>query len=87
MHKSIVLDPEYAGGLRDLERSRYIYVACYIHRIRRSVSMSVCLPCAPGKNVGLFAGRSSARPDLAGLGIVRLKSISDILSLHRTRCD
>lgn len=72
----IVLDPPYAGGLRDLEGFRYIYVLYYLHKLRRRVSMTVSPSWAGGKKVGLFASRSPARPNPVGLSIVRLKGIS-----------
>jgi len=73
----IILDPEYAEGLRDLEGFRYIYVLYYMHQLKRSVSMTVCPPWAGGKKVSLFASRSPVRPNPIGLSIVRLKGIAD----------
>ena len=73
----IILDPEYAKGVRDLEGFGYIHVIYYTHRLKRSVSMTVCRPWSGGKRVGLFASRSPVRPNPIGLSIVRLKGIAD----------
>ena len=71
----IVVDTEYARGLLNLDSFHYIYVIYYIDRLRRRPSMIVNPPWTSGKQVGLFASRSPARPNPIGISIVRLKKI------------
>lgn len=74
---SLVLEPQYAGGLFKLSKFRYIYVIYYIHEVKRDLSMLVSPPWAGGKKVGVFASRSPVRPNCIGLSIVSLKRIVD----------
>ncbi len=71
----IVLDAEYAEGLSDLNRFRYIYVIYYIDRLTHHDSMMVNPSWTPGTKVGLFASRSPARPNPIGISIVRIRKI------------
>ncbi len=72
----IVLRPEYATGLANLDSFRYIYVLYLIDRLRRPAGMRESPAWAPGTNVGLFASRSPARPNPIGLSIVQLRAVS-----------
>ena len=69
----IVLKQKYTEGLLDLDSFRYIYVIYYIDRVRHSLSMTASPPWTPGTKVGLFASRSSVRPNPIGISIVRIK--------------
>jgi tRNA-Thr(GGU) m(6)t(6)A37 methyltransferase TsaA len=71
----IVVDPEYADGLADLERFSYVYVLYYIDRLTRAVSTRVKPSWAPSVEVGVFASRSPLRPNPLGLSVVRVRSI------------
>jgi tRNA-Thr(GGU) m(6)t(6)A37 methyltransferase TsaA len=71
----IVLDEEYADGLRDLASFRYMYVIYHIDRRRRDCPMIVSPGWIPGAHVGLFASRSPDRPNPIGISIVRIKKI------------
>lgn len=73
----IVVDTEYAGGLLDLDRFRYIYAIYHIDRLRKNPSMIVNPSWTPGTRVGLFASRSPLRPNPIGISIVRVKKIVD----------
>jgi tRNA-Thr(GGU) m(6)t(6)A37 methyltransferase TsaA len=71
----IIVNPEYASGLRKLIEFRYIYVIYYIHQIKQEVSMIVAPSWTGGAEVGVFASRSPVRPNFIGLSIVRIKRI------------
>ena len=73
---SIVVNPQYSDGLRDLDRFHYIYVLYFIHRVNKTTSMTVSPPWTPAKEVGVFASRSPLRPNYLGLSIVRIKHIT-----------
>jgi len=68
-----VLKQKYTEGLLDLDSFRYIYVIYYIDRVRHRLSMTASPPWTPGTKVGLFASRSSVRPNPIGISIVRIK--------------
>ena len=72
----VVLEDEYADGLRELEKFRYIYLIYYADRVSREVEMTVSPPWAEGKEVGLFASRSPVRPNPVGLSVVRVRKIA-----------
>ncbi len=71
----LVLDPEYEEGLRDLETFRYLYVLFCLDRAPPDPPMRVTPPWTGGREVGLFASRSPARPNPVGLSVVRLLGI------------
>ena len=73
----VLVNAEYAKGLSDLARFRYIYVVYYIDRLTRSPTMIVSPSWTPGTKVGLFASRSPVRPNPIGISIVRIKQIAD----------
>ena len=72
----LLLNEEYAEGLKELEKFRYIYVLYYIHRLTRPAEMIVFPPWSGGKEVGVFASRSPLRPNPIGLSIVRVKEVA-----------
>jgi len=67
----IEVNPEYQEGLSRLEEFRYIYVLYYLHRKGDEVHFKVQSPWS-SEVVGLFASRSTHRPNLLGLSVVRL---------------
>jgi tRNA (adenine37-N6)-methyltransferase len=71
---SIMVEPEYAGGLRGLEHFSFVYVISWLHRGNRS-DLRVVLPWDPDSNVGLFASRSPNRINPIGLSVVRILAI------------
>ncbi len=73
----VLLNEEYASGLKDLEKFKFIYIFYYMHRVNKKVEMVFKPPWAKGKEVGLFSSRSPVRPNPIGMSIVRLKKIVD----------
>ncbi len=72
----VVLEPQFARGLRDLEAFRYIYLLYHAHRIEGPARMTVRPPWAGQLEIGLFASRSPARPNPIGLSVVRIQKIA-----------
>jgi len=72
----IVLSPEYAEGLADLDTFRYIYVLYFADRLRRKAVMTERPAWTPDTTVGLFASRSPARPNPIGLSVVEIKKVA-----------
>ena len=70
----IEVDPAYQEGLNRLEEFRYIYVLYYLHKKGDEVHLKVQSPWSD-EQVGLFASRSSHRPNPLGLSVVRLRKI------------
>jgi tRNA-Thr(GGU) m(6)t(6)A37 methyltransferase TsaA len=71
----IIVETKYTRGLLSLDSFRYIYVIYYIDRLRCRPSMIVYPPWTGGKQVGLFASRSPARPNPIGISIVQIRKI------------
>ncbi len=71
----LCLDERYRAGLFHLEKFRYLYVLYYLNRQQGRGSLLVKPPWAEGKEVGVFASRSPARPTPIGLSVVQLKKI------------
>ncbi len=67
----IEVKPDYEAALSRLEEFRYIYVLYYLHRGDDSYSLKVQSPWSV-EEVGLFASRSSHRPNPLGLSVVKL---------------
>ncbi|MHB1405590.1 MAG: tRNA (N6-threonylcarbamoyladenosine(37)-N6)-methyltransferase TrmO [Desulfitobacteriaceae bacterium] len=72
----IEVNSDYADGLKDLEKYRYIYVLFHFDKAKGNMKMTVSPPWASGAEVGLFASRSPNRPNPIGLSIVEIKEIS-----------
>ncbi len=72
---TLVLDPRLEPALSDLEGFRYIYVISLLDRQTGTPRHRVKPPWAKGREVGLFASRSPARPNPIGLSVVRLLGI------------
>ena len=67
----IEVNPDYETGLNRLEEFRYIYVLYYLHQRRGPISLKVQSPWSE-EEVGLFASRSSHRPNPIGLSVVKI---------------
>ena len=69
----IILAPEYAEGLDNLDDFSHIIVIFYLHRSRKPAPMKVYprFKSGPGP-VGVFASRSPDRPNALGKTTVRL---------------
>ncbi len=73
----LVLEPQYADGLKLLDTFKYIYVIYALDRITvKTVKMLINPPWAPETEVGVFASRSPNRPNPIGISIVKLYGIS-----------
>jgi tRNA-Thr(GGU) m(6)t(6)A37 methyltransferase TsaA len=70
---SVVVDPEYADGLKDLDGFSHIILLCHLHRARPH-ELSV-VPFLDDKPRGLFSTRAPSRPNPIGLSVVRLLCI------------
>jgi tRNA-Thr(GGU) m(6)t(6)A37 methyltransferase TsaA len=70
---SVVVDPEYADGLKDLDGFSHIILVCHLHRARPYELMVV--PFLDDKPRGLFSTRAPSRPNPIGLSVVRLLSV------------
>ncbi|HEY85664.1 MAG TPA: tRNA (N6-threonylcarbamoyladenosine(37)-N6)-methyltransferase TrmO [Chloroflexi bacterium] len=76
---TVVLDAEYADGLKDLQEFSHIYLFYYFHQ-----SQKTCLRLKPylsDQEHGIFATRTPHRPNKLGMSLVRLMKIKDTI-LH-----
>ncbi len=76
---TVVLDAEYADGLKDLQGFSHIYLFYYFHQ-----SQKTCLRLKPylsDQEHGIFATRTPHRPNKLGMSLVRLMKIKDTI-LH-----
>ena len=76
---TVVLDAEYADGLKDLQGFSHIYLFYYFHQ-----SQKTCLRLKPylsDQEHGIFATRAPHRPNKLGMSVVRLMKIEDTI-LH-----
>ena len=71
----LILEPEYAEGLKDLEGFSHIYLVYYFHKAVRS-ELSV-IPFMDTQERGVFSTRSPLRPSHIGLSLTSLVSIND----------
>ena len=72
---TVVLDIEYADGLKDLQEFSHIYLFYYFHQSRK-----ICLRLKPylsDQEHGIFATRAPHRPNKLGMSLVRLVSVED----------
>lgn len=69
------LSGRYVAGLKDLSKFNYIYVLFWADRVTGESENLMSPPWTEGKEVGIFASRSPARPNPIGLSIVRVKKI------------
>ena len=77
----LVVEPEYAPGLQDLEGFSHIYLLYIFHKVSES-HLSVT-PYLDTHLRGVFATRAPSRPNPIGLSIVRLLSIdNNILNIE-----
>lgn len=70
------LDEQYASGLQDLEKRRYVIVLFHIDRARGyDGSNTAHPPSMNGGTTGLFASRSPNRPNPIGLDVARVLKV------------
>lgn len=70
---TVVLQPQYQEGLRDLSGFSHIYLIYYFHQAQR-VELTVT-PFMDTASHGVFATRSPLRPNHLGISIVKLLGI------------
>jgi tRNA-Thr(GGU) m(6)t(6)A37 methyltransferase TsaA len=70
---SIVLDPAYAAGLRDIEGFSHLILLYHLHRTQ-GYALEVT-PFLDDQVHGIFATRSPKRPNAIGLSVVRLVAV------------
>jgi tRNA-Thr(GGU) m(6)t(6)A37 methyltransferase TsaA len=66
----VVIEPEYVGGLKDIEGFSHIILIYHFH-LSKSYSLEV-KPFMDDKLHGVFATRAPRRPNPIGLSVVRL---------------
>lgn len=71
----LVVSPEYAGGLSDLDGFSHIYLLYLFHQAER-IEMKV-IPFMDETPRGIFATRSPLRPNHIGLSIVELVAVEE----------
>ena len=69
----VLLDKQYAAGLRDLEGFSHIYLLYQFHRVTRTELLVT--PFMDTEERGVFATRSPLRPNHIGISIVRLQRV------------
>ncbi|MFL7814206.1 MAG: tRNA (N6-threonylcarbamoyladenosine(37)-N6)-methyltransferase TrmO [Anaerolineales bacterium] len=71
----VVLDPEYAAGLQDLDGFSHVILIYYFHRAK--APQLLVKPFLDDVRRGLFATRAPSRPNPIGISVVKLLSIRD----------
>jgi len=74
----LVIDPEYTGGLQDIEPGSRIVVLFYFHKSPKfSKNMLTQTPPHREKKFGVFSICSPRRPNPVGLSVVTVTDISN----------
>jgi len=71
----ITLKPNFCSALKTLNTFNYIYVIYHLDQVSSPIEPLTRSPWAPETEIGLFASRSSRRPNPIGLSIVQVKEI------------
>ncbi len=72
---TVVLNAEYAYGLKDLLGFSHIFLFYYFHQSQKTC---LCLkPYLSDQEYGIFATRAPHRPNKLGMSVVRLDRIED----------
>ncbi len=72
----IIIDEEFAAGLKELAKFKYIYLIYVLNKSDKTPDMTVVPPWSNGKPVGVFSSRSPLRPNPIGLSVVKLKKVA-----------
>ncbi len=72
---SVVIEPEYVAGLKDLEGFSHVIVLYHFH-LSEGYSLEV-KPFLDDRPHGVFATRAPKRPNSIGISVVRLTGIAD----------
>jgi len=70
---SVLLDPEYADGLLDLDQFSHIILIYYFHRSEGA--RLILKPYLQDKKHGIFATRAPHRPNPIGFSVVKLIAV------------
>ena len=70
---TVVIDPEYAEGLKDLDGFSHIYLLYYFHKA--AAARLRVVPFMDSEERGVFATRSPLRPGRIGLSLVELVAV------------
>ena len=70
---TVIVEPEYAEGLKDLEGFSHVYLFYYFYKSRKTYL--TLKPYLSDKEHGVLATRSEARPNKLGMSLVRLTKI------------
>jgi tRNA-Thr(GGU) m(6)t(6)A37 methyltransferase TsaA len=81
---SVVVEPEFAEGLADLDGFSHLVLLCHMHQ-SRPYRLKV-VPYLDDVERGLFATRAPSRPNPIGLSVVGLRSI-DGATVHISGVD
>lgn len=69
----VVINPDLAEGLRDLEGFSHIYLVYHFHRV--ADTRLIVVPFMDDSERGVFSTRSPVRPARLGISIVRLLEV------------
>ncbi len=72
---TVILNTEYADGLKDLQKFSYIYLFYYFNKSQETYLR--LKPYLSDKEHGIFATRAPHRPNKLGMSLVRLVRIED----------
>ena len=81
---TVEINPEYAGGLKDLDGFSHIILIYHLH-LSRGFSLEV-IPFLDDHPKGVFATRAPKRPNSIGLSIVKIINVEDNI-LHIENVD
>jgi len=84
----LVLESQYAQGLKLLHTFKYIYVIYALDKVVvKNNQMLINPPWAPQIQVGIFASRTPNRPNPIGISIVKLLGVSkNVLRISAIDC-
>ena len=72
---SVIVDPQFAQGLTDLEGFSHIYLIYYFHKSEGYQLLTK--PFLDDKKHGVFCTRAPKRPNALGLSVVKLISVNE----------
>jgi tRNA (adenine37-N6)-methyltransferase len=72
---TVILDPSFSDGLKDLDQFSHIYLFYHFHKSEKTVLQ--LKPYLSDEEHGIFATRAPHRPNKLGMSLVRLLRIED----------
>ena len=68
----VIIEPQFVAGLQDLEGFSYIYLICFLHRVKEyQLTVTASFDNKPH---GVFATRAPGRPNPISVSVVKLIS-------------